>query len=747
MRLSTRSRALDKLAVLAAQTAASPGGGEDIERLCTLQQPRGGPKVNGDDGGHGGKPEASAVPMGPRELEVLIALCTAAPSVCAIGDATSLLAQLSPYVPEAHRQRFRPSPLYRHLPPWETLAHDLTAALLAIGLRHPSLRQQAIACLNRTIGELASSTAEASRTRIQVDGFTDPDVAEQALPAIQLSASLLGFMGAVAQHVQLWKAEERVALVQRLRHLLAGDFMVSLEGALSAVRNAHGTSRVVRDWKRWLRHYAANARPLGAMLLEHAFMGIVERSVTLLIPDSDAPAYSELLGPLTIRASLMEKSDGLPTPGAADSLAEIIMDEMGLLEMDADYLQVSSAWQQHLVFEVKATNLRSFLCCSLVDESVADDELLLAWLENITADPVQMADESLASTVFKCMSVLARTSSVVASSLTHTLPRLIVQGRLTPKSAGLAGQCLAGILKSMSQDTVISTLYSLGNVLSTNAGAEKGGGVSLFVDGVGPASGPQAPYGSDQSVGSTLSLGINDEEEGAAVCGSVVQAIVSVSVVCKDAQLTALVISMLVQKIGRINQAIDARIITEMATLGLCGGNNELRALLRLYTRMASEATLKHDNLITYAVTDARVRLANCIRKDSPLYEIYLSHLLGLCVGSGDTAGEHTVDVASTSRTIAQLFRPMAALVASEAGGQPAFEHPEEISTLSRNAWFNIVAHGFTLTSTAGREYARELQIMARFNMPLVDEERVDMPESAIDLNTVLRRGASAQHT
>ncbi|KAK5689044.1 Phosphatidylinositol 4-kinase stt4 [Elasticomyces elasticus] len=741
---SGAKHALEKLAALSAQTAATEDGEGDIERLCELQRPQ---HTNGSLDTQEKRLETATVPMSTRELEVLIALCKAAPLVSSIKDAASLLAQLSPYVPEAHRQMLRPSPLHLRLPPWESLAYDVTTAVLALGTHHKSLRGQALACIERTMEELANSTDNVRWLQLQEDSVTDPDVAEQALPAIQLCTSLLGFMEALAQYAQIWTPDERVSIIEQLRHLLSKPFMLSLEGSLSAVRNARATTRPIKSWKRWLRHYAANARPIGAMMLEHSFMTFVERSVSLLVYPSAHVGSQDILDFLQQRSLSANSHDMSVSANALGDLADVIADEMNLLDEDADYLQVSSAWQQRLALDVKSISFRSFLCCTLTDESIADDELLLAWLEAATADPVQMADEGLAQTVLKCMAVLARTSPAIASGLTHSLPRLIVQGRMTADSAGLAGECLSRVLKGMSQDVVISTLYSLGNVLSASAGAEKGSGLSPFLDGMAASNTKNEPYGSTQALGSTISLVISDEEESATIYGNVVHAIVSIATTCHDAQLTALVISMLVQKIGRINPAVDARIITDMAALGLCGGPNELRALLRLYARMASDATLKHDNLLTYAVTDARVRLATLIHKDSPLYEVYLTHLLGLCVGTGDTAGERTVDVALTSKTIAQLFRPLAVLVSSDARQQPEFEDADEVSTLSRNSWFNIVVHGFTLNSSAGREHAQDLQTLAQYTLPLVDEERVDMPESAIDLNTVLRRGATAQHT
>jgi phosphatidylinositol 4-kinase A len=741
---STRRDALNKLAALSALPEAEQDGDDSIGRLCALQKP--GRMENGSIHGQDKAANTSSVPMSVRELEVLVALCRAAPLIQTTKDAASLLQQLAPYAPEAHRQALRASPLHQNLPPWETLANDLTSAILALGLNHPSLRHQALECINNTIEALTNSGEEAMWIWSEVDGVADNDSADQALPAIKLTVSLLGFLEATARYVEIWNPEQRLDVLRRLRFLLSDKFMVSLEGALSAVRNVRTTSRPVKEWRRWVRHYAARARPLGAMLLQQAFMRVVEESVILLIATSGPLSSTELLNTLLQRNPLVDRSSLPPMPDVLEGLVELVVEEMNLLEADEDYLQVSSAWQQRLALEVKASTLRSFLCCSLLDSELADPDLLVAWLDGVAGDPVQLADDSLAETVLKSMAVLARMSPAAASGLTRTLPRSIVQGKMTAKTASLAAECLARVLKQLSQDVIISTLYSLGNVLSATPGTEKAGGPSLL-DGNGSVNGTVAPYQSQQADNSAVSLVISDEEESASRHGAVVQAIVAVATAKRDEKLTALVISMLVQKVNRISPALDAKIVTEMAALGLCGGSNELRAVLRLYARIATESTIRNDDLSVDAVSEGRVRLATWIRKDSPLYEVYLGHLMSLCVGSGDTAGERTVDTALASRLIAQLFRPMAVLVSTDLERQPQFENAEELSNLSRNAWFNIVVHGFTLSAPATKRYRQDLQVLAQFALPLVDEDRVDMPESAIDLNTVLRRGASPQHT
>ena len=57
----------------------------------------------------------SRVPMGIRELEVLLALCEAAPSLQELSHADKLASQLSSYLPEAHIQLFASSPFLHEI--------------------------------------------------------------------------------------------------------------------------------------------------------------------------------------------------------------------------------------------------------------------------------------------------------------------------------------------------------------------------------------------------------------------------------------------------------------------------------------------------------------------------------------------------------------------------------------------------------------------------------------------------------
>lgn len=71
----------------------------------------------------------------------------------------------------------------------------------------------------------------------------------------------------------------------------------------------------------------------------------------------------------------------------------------------------------------------------------------------------------------------------------------------------------------------------------------------------------------------------------------------------------------------------------------------------------------------------------------------------------------------------------------------------EDIIYLLRDTWFNIAAHGISLRSELGQENYHQLRVLAEYSPPLVSENRAELLESDIELNTVLRRGISSHAT
>ena len=538
------------------------------------------------------------------ELEVLLALCKAAPLVQSADTAEQLLNQLSPYLLGSHTQVISHSSGLRDISPspWEVLTNSLTSAILSIGLSHEILRPKVAATLDKYIEGWASVASSLSANQFDDDNCLEYAIDGELSRVMTLSVSLLGFLDSAAKHARFWTAYERLQLIELIRRALVEKFMIAFEAALSVVRNARSSQQGLREWKSYTKHYAALGRPLGAMLLHEGFMQLVVACASLLVGPADhkleEPVLDFLQAPYPRHDTPIDSLEDALLQG----LTQIAIEEMERLQNDLDYLQqVGSAWQQRLASTVKANALTTFLCCTVCNEEVADSDVLMSWLEATLTDPVQIADENLASVVLKSMSILAKLSPSISSVLSRSLPRIIVQGGLDSRTATVAADCLASVLKLLPQDAIITTLYSLGNVLSAGSLPDRGTATSPLLNGSTKAHRHLGIY-NHQTTGSAISLTPSDEEEPSHVYATVIHTIVGIARSCKDEKITALALSILIQKYGRVNQTVDAKIITESALLGVYSGPSELRSLLKLYSRLSHDSLVKNDVAMLEAV-------------------------------------------------------------------------------------------------------------------------------------------------
>lgn len=595
----------------------------------------------------------------------------------------------------------------------------------------------------------AKAAEAAASGQEPVSGSESLHDVEGAINVARLTISMLGFLDAVAAYAHFWRVAERLTLIERVKSILSESFLVSVETAFSIIRNSHSPNRHVKEWKRYFRHYAVIGRPLGAMLLQRSFMSLLVASTSLLLVDISVLRGCDIL-------DLMMSGNEMPRPTSSPSgetslttietLADLASDEMSLLEDGADYLRLGSTWQQRLAFTVKASALTSYLNCAMLNEDAADVDTLMSWLEDTLADPIQVADETLASAALRCMALVAKISPGFAPNISRILPRFIVQGGAPARTVAVASTCLAYVLRMLSQDAIITTLYTLGNVLSSGSSerAIVGGVTGELVNGNGNAN----FYPGKQSTGSAISLTITGEEETSAVYGNVVQAICGIASSCNDDKITALAQSMLIQKINKVSRTVDARIITEASVLAVHGGPLEFKSLLKLYAKLTQDGVAQNDEALLGAVLKARDYLSSTLRKDSPLYDIYLEHLLEAILSKGDVhqvQNTRESDVEIAAREIAELIQPLALLMSNNNLADDDNIDDETLS-LIRDCWFNMVVHGFTMSSERGRRYINELRLLAINSQPLVAEQRGEQLESDIDLNTVLRRGMNSEH-
>ena len=752
-RTDIRRNAFAKLAALSSAsttTSQASGRGSDLDHLARgLQRPPN--EVNSFlTGVFGRLAPTSRIPMGIRELEVLLALCEAAPSLQELSHADKLASQLSSYLPEAHIQLFASSPFLHEIQPspWAALTYQLTNALLTLGTNHPSLRPTVLQSVQSYVNNCTQSAEAISNTPYQEERGGEHGDPQEAAETASIAVSLLAFLEAAAIHENFWTSFERVKLIQQLQAILSEQFLVAIETASSTIRNSPGFEYALKNWRKYLRRYAAKGRPLGAMLLQQGFIRLVFSCTSRLLADEDHFESGDLLDQYIAGVHLERTKEQEVDDEMIEYLVDIISDQIRVLEDGSDYLQLSSAWQQRLAFSVKAFALEAFLHCMVIDEEIADAETLLGWLEDSLTNQVQMADEDLADIVLKSLAVVAKYMPESTPNFARLILRFIVSGSSRCSVVAIASQSLSHILRALSQDAVITTLNSLGNILSSGGGAEKAHHpTSASPDGGTNHHNPVIST-IDPRTGSVISLSVSGDEETSLVCGNVAHAIVVLAESCGDSRITALAQTMMLQKLGKINMVVDAKILEESARLAVHGKENELRALLRFFSRLHMDATKEKMDIIINAISNARKYLALHIDNKSPLFRVYVVHLLERILTKGDVVedeSDQTAAMEQAAREIGPFLKPLSILASRKPVSQDegSIDDDDEILALVREVWFNIAVHDISLQSQLGQQYQNELRILASHSRPLVDEDRAELLESDVELNTTLRRGRS----
>jgi phosphatidylinositol 4-kinase len=149
----------------------------------------------------------------------------------------------------------------------------------------------------------------------------------------------------------------------------------------------------------------------------------------------------------------------------------------------------------------------------------------------------------------------------------------------------------------------------------------------------------------------------------------------------------------------------------------------------------------------------ARNHLSINLDGSSKLYRSYLVYLLESVVNKGDATDRENSrqkEIDLSAGGIIPLLKPLALLFSKNnylGELHDGLGDHEDIPSLIRDVWFNIAVHGISLSSEIGQQYYQELRILAVHSPPLVAENRAELLESDIELNTILRRGINAHHT
>ncbi|CAZ86484.1 unnamed protein product [Tuber melanosporum] len=735
-----RRIALERLASLSvkeSQLTASSGSGSnkknsDLDRLaegCVAYRPT----LNGALSGNGSLNEAgtpptktgtSQIPISLREFEVLLALCKAAPLLQSHESAERLRRQLSPYLVESYGQKLSPSPFFRDIEPspWECLTSHLTGTLLSLGLKFPSLREKIIDTIHTYLDNAAASSA------------TELDEGD-ALAFAPLVLSFLGFLDSCAKHANFWFSDERVSLISQIRDVLSENYLSNVEAVFAVVRNSDSQEAYLKPWKILLRRYSAAGKSLGAMLIQREYMKLVVAATSLMVVEEPVLQGQQILD--TIMSDREVSANTEEDPSTIEFFVEVASGGIALMEDGAEYAR--SEWQQQLGFSMKALALIAYSNCLFLNENVADLEQLLKWLATTMSDGAQLSNGELASTVLKLLSILSNNDPQSTPNFVSTLHKFIVEGSgpTNQSTVRVAGKCLAYVLKFLPQDVTITTLNTLGHVLSSS-NPER----ALKAERLQPF---------DQlTMGSTLSLAAGGEEDRLYVYSSIIETIVKIIESCKDEKMVSLGQHILVQRLNKVSAAVNAKILTGLASLALKSSPTDFKSVLQVYNKMGTDAVWQDDVGIIRAIFDARMTLAASLMRESQLYDIYLNDMLEFFAAIGDSRepeGKKQTDTLLVIREIHQFIPPLAKLLSNN-GPEVNFAIRYGFASLLRDFWFNCALNGIVYDSEEAKKYLSELRIIALYTPPLVsgmeEDESID---SDLGEQSILSRNMSPQNT
>ncbi|KAK9448292.1 uncharacterized protein V1518DRAFT_418558 [Limtongia smithiae] len=734
-RSSIRFKALGRLASL---TAADSDANKNDQQKIFDSLKHGGflfrekktPAMNGNktkalSNGNG---HIHNIPMASKELEVLLALADSVQQLTDASYSVKLLDQLGLYLVESYHQQLASTAFTRVMTPspWEVLTLKLTLAIIDIGEKFTELRDLAGGYINSYLENIKTAVSDESIQRDNAQMFP-------------LTFSLQGFLSAILDRTVYHNSPDiQMKLIVSLHDIFYSNYSLHLEQCVSAMLSVDNSNASDRVWTEYRAKYKAAGQILGPGLVRLRYIETLRHIAGLyLFPSTfkENKATNSYLDAL-IDGKRLEQSPNELQAKAIKLCCDMAVDEITTLEEGTDYADISSPRQRRLVFAIKASSLEVLCIATLFDlYDVAD---LMKFIARCLDDEDQIIDETLIIRILKIMSLLCRLDSDIGGSLTRIFPRLIVRYGATQSTIQVGTVCVAYALQFLSEDAVISTLYTMANVIVgiPDVQSDTQRSRSRQLERV-------------TSMGSSISLLSRSEEEKSIIFENVIHALALVVEHYGDNKITALAVSVLSQKIGRVNSFIDRCIVTGLVNLALSGTEKEFRYILKFYSRLISEAIAKGDVEMKDAIVDARVRIASRLTQDHPFYEMYLKYLLDDIVSKGDVhdLNHHRIksSTAIPAEEISCLITPMAKLLPTIQSGKPFKSDKVEMLTAFRNAWFNMVVHGYWLGSKLSTDKRVDLEVIAWNSPPLIAEDSSDQFESVIDVNIILHLGAS-QH-
>jgi len=407
--------------------------------------------------------------------------------------------------------------------------------------------------------------------------------------------SLVGTTEATIATLSAATPEFVLRLVDSIQPLLDSQLLIKIESVISSSNTNDSAKKVSSALRnpspdtelnyllRIHRRYILNNEPLGAFIIQRQLLRLLETVCYLACPsDGVDPGFLPLKG-FRARFSLLG-------PQTLNAIAHLSQTQLESVESSADFLKFNTSPHQELSLDLKATSIR--LACVAYVAGKEESHSFIAVLESVLGDSAQMSHDQLSSACLDAIAAISMSGHEHNSELTRQLRDFIVNFQAldyhngtTSSRVCFAAKRLAWCLSAVSPDRVVSTLYSLVNVLAPLPPPT----ADRSVISLRPRT---ALTNLDQNtVSSSISLTLKTDDQRQQIYSNVIEAISEMVVELADEKVAELMISLLGQKFGRVNNGVDKSLVWGLAKISSIVKEKDFRQILKLHAKARADPT------------------------------------------------------------------------------------------------------------------------------------------------------------
>ena len=374
-----------------------------------------------------------------------------------------------------------------------------------------------------------------------------------------------------------------------IQSLVDGQLLIRIESLLSSLDTENSlrksSSSSVRSPLDTQFHYLLRIRaryilegePPGALIIQRQLMQLFEHATYMSCPSGLGEHGFLPLNRFKDRFNLLGKR-------TLTAIFELASSQLESIEESADFLKFKISPHQDLSLSLKAICIR--LACIVFVTGHGDTANLPSLVKIALTDSTQIAHDDLSNACLDAIAAISMNCHEYTADLNRALRNFIINTQAPNPSSrvSVGAKRLAWCLQAISKDKVVSTLYSLVNVLAstptTNADRSA---VSLR---------PRAPLSlmsfDQHTVASSISLTLKTEDQRQQVYSNVIEAIAEMVCELRDEKIAELMISLLGQKFGRVNEGVDKSLVWGLAKISTIVKEKDFRRILKLHSKARS---------------------------------------------------------------------------------------------------------------------------------------------------------------